>query len=277
MSAKFLVRFDDMCPTVNWPLWQRLEDVMVEEGVRPILAVVPDNRDSVLHEGKHHDRFWDVVRGWQARKWSIGLHGYQHLYVNRNAGLVGLNHYSEFAGVPIEEQRAKLISGLEIFKREGVRPDCWIAPAHSFDENTIKVLSELGVTTISDGLSLFPHRDSQNKNVVWVPQQLWRFRYVPFGVWTVCIHSCDRMYKEPDHFRERIRLFKNAITTLPEIVAAYSSRRESVADGLFGELWHFAIRAKWSMSGSPPPSHDVTGESRADPDGDSHERVKAAS
>ena len=130
------------------------------------------------------------------------------------------------------------LSGLEIFKRERVRPDCWIAPAHSFDENTVKLLSELGVTTISDGLSLFPHRDARNKNVVWIPQQLWRFRYVPFGVWTICIHSCDRMYKDPKHFRERIRLFRKSITTLPEIVAAYSDRRESVADELFGELWH---------------------------------------
>lgn len=275
MSAKFLVRFDDMCPTVNWPLWQKLEDVMIEEGVRPILAVVPDNRDSDLHEGKHHERFWDVVRGWQARGWAIGLHGYQHLYVNRNAGLVGLNHYSEFAGVPAEEQRAKLISGLQIFKREGIRPDCWIAPAHSFDQNTVKVLSELGVTTISDGLSLFPHRDSQIRNVVWVPQQLWRFRYVPFGVWTVCIHSCDRMYKEPDHFRERIRLFRNSITTLPEIVAGYSNRRESVSDGLFGELWHVAIRAKGALSGPAPRQHGIAGESRTDENTDT-QHVKAA-
>jgi len=117
MSARFLVRFDDMCPTVNWPLWQQLEQVMIDEEVRPILAVVPDNVDPDLHEGEHHEHFWDVVRGWQARGWAIGLHGYQHRYVNRNPGMVRLNRYSEFAGVPIQEQRAKLVSGLKIFKR----------------------------------------------------------------------------------------------------------------------------------------------------------------
>ena len=106
MSARFLVRFDDMCPTVNWPLWQQLEQVIIDEGISPILAVVPDNIDPALHEGERHERFWDVVRGWQGRGWSIGLHGYQHRYVNRNPGVVGLNHYSEFAGVPIQEQRA---------------------------------------------------------------------------------------------------------------------------------------------------------------------------
>jgi predicted deacetylase len=272
MSSKFLVRFDDMCPTVNWPLWQKLEDVMIDEDVRPILAVVPDNRDTVLHEGEHHERFWDVVRGWQARGWAIGLHGYQHTYVNRNAGMVGLNHYSEFAGVPMDVQREKLIKGLEIFKREEVRPDCWVAPAHSFDENTVKLLSELGVNTISDGLSLYPHRDSEN--VVWVPQQLWRFRYVPFGVWTICIHSCDRMYKEPEHFRDQIRRFRKSIVTLPEIVAEYSKRRHSVADGVFGELWHTAIRVKWAMSGLPSQEHEVAGGTN--PDTDTPHRVNAA-
>jgi hypothetical protein len=108
---------------------------------------------------------------------------------------------------------------------------------------------------------------------VWVPQQLWRFRYVPFGVWTICIHSCDRMFKEPNHFRDRIRLFRKSITTLPEIVAAYSNRRESVADGVFGELWHIAIRAKGAISGPPRREHAIPGEAnpKADP-----QRVNAA-
>ena len=138
----------------------------------------------------------------------------------------------------------------------------------------MKLLSDLGVTTISDGLSLFPHRDSRNKNVVWVPQQLWRFRYVPFGVWTICIHSCDRMYKDPNHFRERIRLFRKSIVTLPEIVAAYSNRRESVSDGLFGELWHLAIRTKGAISGPPPREHEILGETNPETDGP--QRVNAA-
>ena len=130
------------------------------------------------------------------------------------------------------------------------------------------------MNTISDGLSLFPHRDFENKNVVWVPQQLWRFRYVPFGIWTICIHSCDRMYKDPKHFRERIRFFRSSITTLPEVVAAYSNRRHSIADGVFGELWHRAIRAKGAITGPPAREHEILGE--ATPATDDPRRVKAA-
>ena len=84
MGVKFLLRFDDMCPTINWDVWQKLEDVMIEEDVRPILSVIPDNQDPILHECEPNERFWERVRAWQARGWTIGLHGYQHRYVSRN-------------------------------------------------------------------------------------------------------------------------------------------------------------------------------------------------
>ena len=170
MTVKFLLRFDDLCSTINWDVWRKLETIMVEENVHPIVAVIPDNQDPTLCDGPADEHFWDRVRCWQARGWAIGLHGYQHRYVNKEAGMIGLNHYSEFAGLPLEEQRTKLRKGLEIFKRERVRADVWVAPAHSFDENTVSALSSLGVKAISDGMSLFPYRDSDG--VFWIPQQL---------------------------------------------------------------------------------------------------------
>src|ERR1700730_1214479 len=272
MSVKFLLRFDDMCPTINWDVWQKLEDVMVGEGVKPILSVIPDNQDPHLHEGEPNELFWEKVRTWQARRWTIGLHGYQHRYVSRNPGIVGLNPYSEFAGVPIEDQRAKLKQALEIFTREGVRADCWVAPAHSFDENTVSILISLGIRTISDGLTLYPHRGAQN--VLWVPQQLWRFRAVPFGVWTVCIHSKDDLYLDSAHFRRCIRAYKRSITNFPDVVAAYSRRKQSWADGVFGELWHMAIRAKVALAASSAPvSIDVPAASS---ETEAPQRLKAA-
>jgi predicted deacetylase len=272
MSVKFLLRFDDMCPTINWAVWQKLEDVMIEEDVRPILSVIPDNQDINLHEGQPNEHFWDKVRAWQARGWTIGLHGYQHRYVSKSPGLVGLKPYSEFAGVPFEDQQAKLKLAMEIFAREGVRADCWVAPAHSFDENTVRVLIALGVSTISDGLALYPHRDSQN--VMWIPQQLWRFRAVPFGVWTICIHSTDDLYLYSEHFRRCIRQYKHSMTSLPAMAHAYAHRKSSWTDRAFGELWHLAIRAKVALAASQPPVPAVVLETT--PDADARQRLKAA-
>jgi predicted deacetylase len=271
MSAKFLLRFDDICPTINWPIWQKLEDVMVDEGVRPILSVIPDNQDPNLNEGQPNERFWERVRAWQARGWTIGLHGYQHRYVTQNAGIVGLKPYSEFAGVPLAEQRAKLEQAMRIFNREEVRADVWVAPAHSFDDNTIQALIGLGVRTISDGLALYPHRDS--RNVMWVPQQLWRFRAVPFGVWTICIHSHDDMYLDAKHFRRCIREYKDSMTNLPAVVDAYAQRKCSLLDGIFGNMWHCAIRAKVAMAAKS--NQTAVPASEANRDADAGHRLKA--
>ncbi len=246
MSVKFLVRFDDMCPTIDWNVWQKLEDIMIEEDVRPILSVIPDNQDPTFHEAEPDERFWDRVRGWQARGWTIGLHGYQHRYINKECGIIGLNNYSEFAGLPLNEQRTKLQKALEIFKRERVRADIWVAPAHSFDANTIEALLSLGVNTISDGLALYPHRDSQG--VFWVPQQLWRFRTAPFGVWTVCIHPKDGLYTNFEYFRRCIREHKQSMTSLPAIAKTYAQRKHSLADGIFARLWSFAIHSKAKLA-----------------------------
>jgi predicted deacetylase len=246
MSVKLLVRFDDMCPTLDWAVWQRLEAVMIEEGVQPILSVIPDNQDPELYQGEPHERFWDTVRGWQARGWTIGLHGYQHRYVTKEAGIIGLKNYSEFAGLPLQEQREKLRKGLEIFARESVHPDVWVAPAHSFDANTVQALVSLGIRTISDGLTLYPHRDTQG--VLWVPQQLWRFRNAPFGVWTICLHHHDRLYLDSEYFRRCVRQHRAAVTSLPEVVEAYANRKHSWTDAAFAALWGLAIHAKVALA-----------------------------
>jgi predicted deacetylase len=246
MTVKFLIRFDDLCPAMNWEAWQKLETIMIEEDVRPILSVVPDNQDLALNEGEPNEGFWDYVRSWQARGWTIGLHGYQHRYVNKEAGIVGLNHYSEFAGLPFDEQHAKLKKGIEIFAREGVRPDVWVAPAHSFDENTVKALVSLGIRTVSDGMSLYPYRDS--RGVLWVPQQLWRFRTAPFGVWTVCIHPREGLWIRPDYFRQCIRQHRKSITDFATVVEAYKGRKHNVLDTGFREMWKLALRVKGTLA-----------------------------
>lgn len=242
MSARFLIRFDDICPTLNWKVWQEIEKILLEEDVKPILAVIPDNQDPKLVEDAPDDHFWDRVRTWQARGWTIGLHGYRHQYVTNNPGIMGVNNFSEFAGLPFEEQRAKLEKGVEIFRREGVRPDVWVAPAHSFDANTILALKSVGISNISDGSTLYPHRDAQG--VFWVPQQLWNLRPVPFGVWTVCIHYQDAPFTDLQAFRRKIREYKKSITTFQEMVETYKQRRQTWLDSAFLCAWKLALSFK---------------------------------
>src|SRR2546422_4041289 len=62
MTAKYLLRFDDLCPTMNWDVWSEVDGILRDADVKPILAVVPDNRDEKLQCGEPNSHFWEHVR-----------------------------------------------------------------------------------------------------------------------------------------------------------------------------------------------------------------------
>jgi predicted deacetylase len=231
VTTQFLVRFDDICPTMNWRVWDQVEQILLDAGVKPLLGVVPDNCDPELRFAGAHPAFWEKVRGWQARGWSIGLHGFQHCYVTASSGIIGRNRYSEFAGLPESAQLRKLERALEIFRREDVRPEAWIAPAHSFDQVTVRLLARLGVNCISDGYSLFPY--VCREGVLWIPQQLSKFRKMPFGTWTVCLQVNRWTALDIDRFRDEVAAFRQATVGLDEIRRSYRNRARTLSDQVF--------------------------------------------
>jgi predicted deacetylase len=247
VSAQYLVRFDDLCPTANWRVWRQVESIVARHGVKPLVAVVPDNQDPELVAAEADPTFWHRVRQWQSRGWAIGLHGYQHRYVTREAGLIGRNCYSEFAGLSETEQRRKITAGLAILSSHDVRADAWVAPAHSFDAITERVLAEQGIDCISDGYSLRPHLSAEGQ--LWIPQQIARFRRLPAGVWTVCFHVNRWTTGDLERFDADLKRFVPAITTLAGVRAQYGTRRPSLSDLSMERL----IRSARSLRGLLAP------------------------
>jgi predicted deacetylase len=240
----YLIRFDDICPAMNWTIWTKIDEILTAEGIKPILAIIPHVRNSVLFIEKEKLDFWDYVREKQKQGWSIGLHGYQHVYVTKCSGILGLNPFSEFAGLPEEEQEAKISSAVEIFRANGVKPELWIAPAHSFDEVTIRVLKRYDITIISDGFSLYPYVDD---GMLWIPQQLWGFPKIrmPFGVYTILFHH--NLWKKKDlmAFKENIKIYRKNITDLKTVISLYSSRKKSLIDDLY-EIFNYLIISRYN-------------------------------
>jgi Uncharacterized protein conserved in bacteria (DUF2334) len=222
-STKYLLRFDDLCPTMNWKVWSEIENTLRERKLKPMLAVVPDNQDPALQVDPPVEDFWERVRGWQANGWPIGLHGYQHRYVSTHTGLVTLRRKSEFAGVPVAEQEEKLRRGTEILNREGILPQIWIAPGNSFDAYTVSLLPSFGISMICDGHFRFPF--VCRRNLLWVPQQLFRFRPAPPGVWTVCYHHNRWTTADLGKFREDLQYYGAFISSLDEVVQDWAGRR----------------------------------------------------
>jgi peptidoglycan/xylan/chitin deacetylase (PgdA/CDA1 family) len=246
MAATYLLRFDDFCPTMNWTVWREVETALIDSGVRPILAVVPDNQDPQLQIEAASEAFWEQVRGWQARGWTIGLHGYQHRYVTKCAGIIGRNRYSEFSGLSYEAQLEKVGSGLAIFAREGVRADVWVAPAHSFDRDTLRALANCGLRTVSDGYFTAPHRDANG--MFWIPQQIGRFRQLPAGVWTVCLHHNNWTAADLRRFRADLDTFHGRLTDVNTVTARYSAREERLLDRMSAGLMGMARSGRMAIS-----------------------------
>jgi peptidoglycan/xylan/chitin deacetylase (PgdA/CDA1 family) len=213
---------------MRWSVWNEVEKILTKTGVRPILAVVPDNRDKDLIFDPPDENFWARVRAWQERGWTIGLHGYQHRYVTQDAGMFGRMPLSEFAGLPQAVQEAKLRSALQIFHEQNVFPELWVAPAHSFDANTIAALMNIGLRAISDGYALYPYRDSGG--LTWIPQQVGRFRNIPVGVWTVCHHINDWTSREVAQLDRDLSEFAAQFATMPSIIERYRQRPRSLLD-----------------------------------------------
>ncbi len=222
-STQYLLRFDDICPTMNWKVWSEIEAALVARNLKPILAVVPDNQDQVLKVDPPAKDFWERVRGWQARGWTIALHGYQHRYVLCHPGMVTTRKKSEFAGVPAPEQEEKLRRGMRIFKHHGITPRLWIAPSNSFDAATVALLPTFDISVICDGYFRFPF--VFREKVFWIPQQLFGFRPAPPGVWTVCYHHNQWTRADLHNFLADLDHYGAQISSFDEIAREWAERR----------------------------------------------------
>jgi len=243
MNAKYLVRLDDACETMNHEKWQRMEDLLDKYEIKPMVAVIPLNKDKAFnHKNIGRDAFWNKVKSWQNKDWEIAQHGYTHEYVAKSSGdfIVG-NNYSEFAGLLYEIQREKIKKGYAVFQEQGIAVKSWIAPAHTFDADTVRALKEESdISIISDSYALFPYTKN---GFTWIPVQIANFRKFPFGYWTICLHPNEFEEKDFIRLEKGIQQFKNQIIRTDE-VKTYNGFLALFLNQLFQMSFNLAIRYK---------------------------------
>ncbi|MGD0730987.1 MAG: DUF2334 domain-containing protein [Terracidiphilus sp.] len=184
--AQYLLRFDDLCPTISKARWQQLAALIDEFGIKPILAIVPDNRDRELNRSEPDPDFWDSMRRLEAAGATIAIHGFRHVCNSKGRSLIPLHRHSEFAGVPEETQGEWIRAGMKILRDQGLHPRVWVAPRHGFDLTTLRVLRHERIKVLSDG---FARRPFSRHGLIWIPQQLWEPQEKSNGLWTICVHS----------------------------------------------------------------------------------------
>lgn len=232
--TKVVLRFDDLCPTMNWTVWDAIEGALDRFGVQPIAAIVPDNRDPNLVVGPANRDFWNRARRWQEKGWLIGQHGHTHVYDSKDPGLVPWWRQSEFAGHPPEVQRHRLREGQRALQGQGLDPTVWVAPSHSFDAATLDAVRDLGIRIVSDGVSPRPFVDE--RGLTWIPAPPWR-PALPGGTWTRCVHPNQlRSAEELERFcrAHRTRLLGSGFR-LSELLAGAAPR--SSADAVYERIY----------------------------------------
>lgn len=200
----FLLRLDDASDYMNLSNWNRMDKLLDEYKIYPIVGIIPDNRDpDLLLYGKADD-FWKLLHQWINKGWIPALHGYQHVFETKDGGINPVNKKSEFAGLSLEKQTEKIRKGYGILAEHGIYPEIFFAPAHTFDVDTLKALyKETNIRVISDTIA---NDIYYRKPFYFIPQQSGRVRKLPFKVTTFCYHPnimTDGMFGELEMFLKK--------------------------------------------------------------------------
>lgn len=243
MSPNYLIRLDDAHPCMNHKKWSYIENIFKEYDIKPLVAVIPNNKDQALNNGKFSKTFWEKVKKWQEKGWTIAMHGNKHEYniIPANKSILPLHNRSEFSGLTYSQQASKILQATKIFKNHKIPIKVFVAPSHTFDDNTLKALKlNSDVKIISDGWS---RRPFFQKGFLFIPQQLWTFRKKRTGVWTVCLHPDFMADSDFKILIENIKEFRQQIIGLEELNLNAESKRK-FSDIIFHHSISFRLRLK---------------------------------
>lgn len=202
---KVTIRIDDITPDMNWDNFNKVMGILDSYKIKPLLGIVPNNQDSTLSLNTTSPDFVNVICALQRRGVTLSMHGATHVYTTKKGGIFPLNHFSEFAGVPIEKQREILTKAKNQMQEWGIDTDIFMAPGHTFDGNTMKVLKELGFRYITDGFGINPF---ERNGMVFLPIALQKskaFREKD-GITTIVLHVNAWKAKEFEQFEEMLKM-----------------------------------------------------------------------
>jgi predicted deacetylase len=243
--AQYLLRIDDLCPTVHSERWSSVREVIREFHIHPILAVVPDNQDDSLAKWTFNAGFWEEMRELEREGATIALHGYRHDCAARGKSLIPLHRRSEFAGRPLGEQCEYIRSGLALLREECLAPRLFVAPKHSFDRVTLRALCQEGLPYLSDGLARIPF---VREGVTWIPQQLWSPSGRAKGLWTICIHPNSMGPRRVAELRRFVKHHRDQFTSFNEVIAKFRAQKLSFAESVYARLALWRIMMKRNRS-----------------------------
>lgn len=213
-----LIRMDDISENMNWSLMDKCESLFDKYKIKPLLGIIPINKDPDLLKYPYNSKFWERVADWKNKGWEITMHGFNHLYTQNSDNKKDIFNYggnSEFYGLEYSEQLNKIQSGLQEFKKRNLKIRSFFAPNHIYDENTLKALKASDIKIVIDGYGLFPYFKDQ---ILFVPQLFYKEIILPFGIQSTQMHINYWNDKNFENFENLINKVNKKIINLDYII-----------------------------------------------------------
>ena len=242
-SPKYLLRLDDACHQMPIKKWEKFEAFFIKNGIKPIVGVVPENKDGALGKDFDHN-FWERVRNWENLGWNIAVHGLNHILkpIDETKTFFGFGKKSEFVGLTKNEQNKIIKRSLELFKANKVNPKIFMAPSHAFDKVTLESLKDVSsIKLITDGFSFRPFIKD---DFIFLPQQLWSVKKMPFGLFTICIHPTTMNEAEIELLFYKIKSISKNIISINDLNFK-KIKKYNILDFLFNILYKIALKYKF--------------------------------
>ena len=182
-----LIRIDDVAENMNWSIMDKCESLFDKNNIKPLVGVIPKNKDPDLLKFSKNNGFWERVNSWQNKGWEISMHGMSHVYsqYSNKKDIFNYGGNSEFYNLDFKTQSKMISSGIKIFNDKKVKVRSFFAPNHIYDQNTLKALSENKIKIVIDGYGLFPFLKDE---ILFIPQLFYRELFLPFGIQSTQIH-----------------------------------------------------------------------------------------
>ncbi len=228
-----LIRLDDVTDHMNWDLMKKCENLFSQYNIKPLLGVIPNNKDDEFLKYEKIEDFWKKVREWQDKGWEISMHGFDHVYKTEThkKDFFGYGGRSEFYGCTYEDQKNKILNGLNIFKSEKIKIRSFFAPNHTYDLNTLKAIKECGIPTVIDGYGLFPYEE---RGLNFIPQLFYKEIMLPFGIQSTQIHL---NYMNEQKFRRFEKFLKDHYSK----VISFDVAVNKINNGIFSKLSRYSL------------------------------------
>ena len=157
-----------------------------------------------------------VILNWIEEGWTPAMHGYNHVFISEFSGMNPVNNRSEFAGIDLVVQKDKISKGIQLLHALEIYPKIFVAPAHTFDKNTLIALKEESdIRIISDTIAKDIYYDD---DFYFIPQQSGEVREIKLPTVTFCYHPNNMSEKSFNKLEDFIVKHKNEMISFNDLV-----------------------------------------------------------